>query len=63
MQIIFIVSKHYDSITGIDEKNLDESKTILPKHIDILTFDYLEINYLKDALELFDESVCSFSEV
>jgi hypothetical protein len=49
------------SIDDIDEIDLDKFKIVLPKHIDITTLEYLDINDLKDALELFDSSLCSFS--
>ena len=49
------------SIDDIDEIDLDKFKIVLPKHIDITTLEYLDINDLKDALELFDPSLCSFS--
>ncbi len=61
MQVKLRVIKYGFSIDDIDEIDLDEFKIVLPKHIDITTFDDLDINYLKDALELFDPSLCSFS--
>jgi hypothetical protein len=63
MQIILKVGNNKNALTGIEDNNLDEFKTILPKHIDIITFYDFDIDDLKDALELFDPSVCSFSHV
>ncbi len=63
MQVKLSVGKWVDHIVGIDDIDLDEFETILPKHIDITTLNSLDINKLKDAFELFDPSVISFSEV
>jgi hypothetical protein len=54
MQIKFYVSRARPSITGLDDYNLDEFKTILPKHIDIKTYYNLKLDDLRDVLELFD---------
>ena len=62
MQIKLIVGQWDDSIAGIDDLNIDQFKSILPKHIDIVPY-YLDIDELKEAIQLFDPAVCSFSEV
>ena len=50
MQIILKVGEYVDYIVDIDEKKLDEFKNILPKHIDIESFN-IDNKYLKNALE------------
>jgi glucan phosphorylase len=62
MQIKLSVFNHPDCEAGIDDFNIDQFKNILPKHIDIVEID-IDVDELKEAIQLFDPAVCSFSKV
>ena len=62
MQINLVVFQKFDTIDGIDDLNIDQFKNILPKHIYINAIN-LDIDELKEAINLFDPAVCSFSQV
>jgi hypothetical protein len=62
MKINLAVTKNRVTFAGLCDKDLDKFNNLLPKKIDIYTFN-LNIYELNEALTLYDINVCSFSYI